>query len=73
MKIVLTVQTASDGGVFITMDPGAPELLEQQLAGKGTAAHTYALAAFRTMHDMAKTAAAAGGQLETGEISGTQH
>jgi len=53
MKIVLTIQSASDGGAFLSMTPEAHELMEQSLDGRGTTAHAYALAAYRAIHDMA--------------------
>lgn len=73
-KIVITIEQASDGGVFMTMDPGAPQLLEDQLADKGTAAHTYALTAYRAIHDLAqREAAASGATVDAGEIPQQPH
>lgn len=73
MKIVITVQPASDGGTFITMDPSAERLQQQVDAGQGTSAHTYALIAYQAMHEEARKAAAAGAHVETGEIPPTTH
>lgn len=72
-KIVITIQAASDGGAFITMDPSGEALVEMIDAGQGTTAHAYALIAYRAMHAEALKAAAAGGHIETGEIPPTTH
>lgn len=73
MKIQITVHSASDGGAFITMDPSVEVLTQQVEAGSGTAAHTYALAAYRAMHDEARRTADQGGYMETGEIPPNTH
>jgi hypothetical protein len=72
-KIVITLQDTADGGTFIKVDPGVPELMEKALRGEGTSAETYALAAYRAMHDRAMLEAAGGRQFETGEIPPEVH
>lgn len=73
MKISIAIQAASDGGVFITIDPSADEIQRQVDVGRGTSAHTYALIAYRAMHAEAERAAAGGGYMDAGEIPPEKH
>ena len=67
MKVTITIEQMAEG-VLITMEPGVMKVLDEAEAGQGTAAHHYALCAFRALQQMAVLhAMATAGQVVSGE------
>lgn len=74
MKIEFTVEALQDGGAMIIMDPSAEQLIADVESGKGTAAHTYALIAYRALMEAATRAGAASGwTVNIGELLASKH